>query len=458
MVGGVYIMKRKIIPKQKYTTYASFPLASGDVRAYEIELDLGHDATGAEFKVVAIRADGKVIEDLGKVSDGVATYTLANSMYAVPGELTVRLQVLHDSSVLTDREIIFEVLEGIQNAAQGSTVVPLNDSVILRMSAIEDKLFGKVDKEAGKGLSSNDFTKEYKTKLDNLDEAIGSELERVSEDVDNLSDEVLQHKSDKANPHQVTASQVGAYTKAEVDARLSYKADKSDIVNACRFCGSAPTFDDLPFSYKLIPNGVPTKNGEVCGEYNSDSEGTEFEMRSFTIDTTVKEEDVINIPIEEIKIKKGLYIRDESVLGEEFGPLLVRFGNISVNCQHLNAVTLEEQTINCIKISSRYEGATIPFIIEGADNFGKLKRTTERWSEGFRVPEGAYDNGAVYNVLDTGMNYAWNGTEYDALGGEHKDLEARDDIESLEAQMGDVETALDNIIAIQNELIGGESE
>jgi hypothetical protein len=42
-------------------------------------------------------------------------------------------------------------------------------------------------------------------------------------------------------------------------------------------------------------------------------------------------------------------------------------------------------------------------------------------------------NGAVYNVLDTEMNYAWNGIEWDPLGGEHKDIEARTEIDLLKS-------------------------
>ncbi|MBQ2897863.1 MAG: hypothetical protein IJE46_06055, partial [Clostridia bacterium] len=253
-------MKRKIIPKQKFRTYATFPLVAGDARAYEIELDLGQNVTGAEFKAIAIRADGKVIEDLGAVTDGIATYTLANSMYSVPGELTVRLQVLHNSSVLTDREIVFEVLEGTQNASQGSTVVSLNDSIILRLSGIEEKLSGKVDKAEGKALSQNDFTNEYKAKLDGLDETIGAELEKVSE-------ELGRHKNDQTNPHAVTAEQVGAYTKKEVDTKLSQKANKSDIINVYSYQGSVDTFEDLGIvsALKFIPDGEPTIDGQVCG-------------------------------------------------------------------------------------------------------------------------------------------------------------------------------------------------
>ena len=50
--------------------------------------------------------------------------------------------------------------------------------------------------------------------------------------------------------------------------------------------------------------------------------------------------------------------------------------------------------------------------------------------------------GDVYNVLDTGMNYAWNGTEWDALGGEHKDLEAREMIEELYSKLAKIEKIL----------------
>lgn len=41
---------------------------------------------------------------------------------------------------------------------------------------IDEKLYGKVDKKAGKDLSTNDFTNEYKKKLDNLKNYDDSEV------------------------------------------------------------------------------------------------------------------------------------------------------------------------------------------------------------------------------------------------------------------------------------------
>ena len=299
-------MKRRITAKQKYTTYANYPLVSGDVRAYELCLDLGKEVEGAVFKVTAIRADGKVIEDIGSVKNGLALYTMASNMYSVPGELTVRLAVVHDTSVLTDREIIFNVLEGITDVDQAESVVPINDSVILRLATVEQTISAKVDKIAGKTLSSNDFTDGYKEKLDLMDETIGAEVERISEDVDNLSDE-LEKKMQKGDAY--LKSEV--YTKGEVSALLTGKLDRSEVSNIYKFKGSVNTFEDLP-----------------------------------------------------------------------------AVENVSA--------------------------------------------------------------GDVYNVLDSDMNYAWSGQNWDSLGGEHRDMEAR-------AQIGKVDEALNVIIAIQNSLLGGSN-
>ena len=44
----------------------------------------------------------------------------------------------------------------------------------------DDKVNTKVDKVSGKGLSANDFTSEYKTKLDNLDTNLNNKVDKVS--------------------------------------------------------------------------------------------------------------------------------------------------------------------------------------------------------------------------------------------------------------------------------------
>lgn len=65
---------------------------------------------------------------------------------------------------------------GFQTSAQVETIV-------------NGKMTSKVDKEDGKGLSTNDFTNEYKDKLDNL-ENITIDFATTS-DIDNIINEVF---------------------------------------------------------------------------------------------------------------------------------------------------------------------------------------------------------------------------------------------------------------------------
>lgn len=432
-------MKRKITAKNQYTTYANHPLVSGDVRAYEICLDLGEDVVEAEFKVTAIRADGKVIEDIGKVQSGIATYTMAANMYSVPGELTVRLAVLHDSSVLTDREIVFQVLEGATGTVGAETVVPLNDSVVLRLGSLEQKLSEKVDKVPGMGLSANNFTDSYKQKLDGLDETIGNEVEQISEDLDNLSDEFYEYKD-------------------QFDTALSKKADKSDITGVYTFGGSVETFDELgvAFEIKLLPDGEPEYNGTKCGTFDKST-------GKLVVDP-VDDDDLyeIVIPVKEVLLKAGYY----AVVSDMNNGMYV--SGITVSgydlddycCPGKRVIRLE----NDVKVTQAkiIRHSSSPFLGCEGDVVCTLIKVDEKLvdPDSYDSYNGSYATeefnsilpvvGMVYNVRDTDINYAWTGTEWDALGGEHKDMEAR-------AQIGKVDEALNVIIAIQNSLLGGSN-
>lgn len=419
-------MKRRITAKEQYTTYASYPLVAGDVRAYELYLDLGSDVAGAEFKVTAIRADGKVIEDIGQVKNGIATYTMASNMYSVPGELVVRLAVLHDMSVLTDREIVFEVLEGVADADKGQNVVPLNDSVILRLGALEVKLSDKVGKEAGKGLSTNDFTDEHLEKLDSLDETIGKEVAELGKRITSAEENNLLINSEIENLKSSKADAMKTYSKSE--AREMF-VQKSDMVNVYTFKGSVNTFDDLPFKYSLIPNGVPTFNGEVCGTYDE-------ETHTVTIDEYIEAsyESRIVIPVVPITVKAGNAFCDWTYFGHAY--ICNDSGDIftTQQCAHARGgefVPLNEDTvITKVEIECDFNpGST--------NNLGTVYKACNWYDEIEKayIPNGAVDAGSVYNVQDTGINYAFTGFAWDSLGGEHKDLEAREEINQINAEL-----------------------
>ena len=245
---------------------------------------------------------------------------------------------------------------------------------------------------------------------------------------------------------------IDSYTKAETNKLLANKVSKEDIVSAYKFCGSVDKFDDLPHRYALIPNGVPTLNGVACGTYDEETHTVSIDLHDCDFEGLI-------IPIVPINIRGGKYFTrsiyyDNALIGELDTYACGAGGNTYVN---LNDCIIDHISLLNIYGEGGVSGTT--------DHLGYLNKITDSWlpedSNEPYFPSGAYDNGNVYNVLDGGMNYAWTGTDWDALGGEHKDLEAREQIEALtttlQEQTSDIETALDSIIEIQNGLIGGDA-
>ena len=86
----------------------------------------------------------------------------------------------------------------------------LIDEIESKFSEVEEEISQKVDKVPGKGLSENDFTEDYRIMVENADMAAAD-----------AGNEIYQHKANRDNPHNVTAEQVGAYTKGEIDVFVS---------------------------------------------------------------------------------------------------------------------------------------------------------------------------------------------------------------------------------------------
>ena len=316
-------------------------------------------------------------------------------------------------------------------------------------------------------------------------DALGGSVadESVKKDIENLKE----NKADKSS----------VYTKSEVNTELNKKVNKSDLANVYKFMGSVETFDDLPHRYTLIPN-IDVEKGLVPKLNDQPLSNDLYKYDKDTHAVTINDVflgrvdvDRIIIPIVPISIKAGKYFTDSVYYGNAY------IGNLCTyecGAGGDTYVDIPEQTIDHIEIFTPYGEETI----SGTTNsIGTLDKITDSWLiDGWgnypRIPNGAYDNGAVYNVNTDGMNYAWTGIDWDALGTSHIDSEARKDIEELNiktdelqsninsiysiadeansrsqdnmrqidelhTQMGDIETALDSIIAIQNSLIGGDS-
>jgi len=99
-------------------------------------------------------------------------------------------------------------------------------NVLQSISELTTAIGGKVDKVTGYGLSKNDFTDALKNAYDGAVTNATNAVNWISSNGTNL----LNHLVNTSNPHNTTASQVGAYTTSQVDTALGLKADKSAVL------------------------------------------------------------------------------------------------------------------------------------------------------------------------------------------------------------------------------------
>ena len=98
-------------------------------------------------------------------------------------------------------------------------------NVLQSISDLTTVIGGKVDKVTGYGLSKNDFTDALKNAYDGAVTNATNAVNWISSNGTNL----LNHLVNTSNPHNTTASQVGAYTTSQVDTALDLKANKSEV-------------------------------------------------------------------------------------------------------------------------------------------------------------------------------------------------------------------------------------
>ena len=127
-------MKRKIIVGKEFVTYVKTPLIADDVQAYCIVWKIGNEAKGAGLLVNAKRSDGVTVTDFGTVDkDGVGEYVLAGNMYSVTGSLEIRLSVVSETTTLTEKMLVFDVIAGNGNESiESEDNVPLLTTVLAK--------------------------------------------------------------------------------------------------------------------------------------------------------------------------------------------------------------------------------------------------------------------------------------------------------------------------------------
>lgn len=135
-----------------------------------------------------------------------------------------------------------------------------------------------VEKEAGKGLSSNDFTNEAKNKLDDLENYDDTEIKN---DISDLSDAV-EDKVDKVAGKGLSTNDFTDAAKNKLDDLENYddtniRNDISELESGKEDLGEEMTYDE----YRKLVNPDPNKN-----YYISDMPVHETWLYGYDIDTT----------------------------------------------------------------------------------------------------------------------------------------------------------------------------
>lgn len=165
----------KINPYGAFVQYSGTPLIAGDVHAYRVEGTFPdtEDLTGATVVVDAYRPDGTVVTAEGAIDGKTAYCVLPNNMYAIAGEVRVRLKVLGaDGSALTVVEIILNALETEDADITGDDRYPILNQLI----AQANQAVGDATEAINQAMEVVGDESELKERMDEVDDSLSEIL------------------------------------------------------------------------------------------------------------------------------------------------------------------------------------------------------------------------------------------------------------------------------------------
>lgn len=278
-----------------------------------------------------------------------------------------------------------------------------------------DELNKKVDKEAGKTLTSNDFTTELKDKLTAIEAfAQVNKIEEIK-----TADGVALTITDKSvtlPATTATAPAVDAYTKAQSDDKYVAKE-----------VGKTLTSNDFTDELKTKLEGVANNaNKNVQADWNeADTDSDAFIKNkpvipagSVLYDATGTHTDgsiTQKVITEELNKKvdkvdgKGLStndftneLKDKLNAVNENGEANVLNG---VKTADGNELTIADKKITLPNFALKSDISSVYKVKGSKANKTELDDVVDK------------EVGDVYNLTDTGVNYVWTGTEWDSLSG-----------------------------------------
>ena len=200
----------------------------------------GIDA-GAEVNVVkSVDTTGVLgLDESGNLSADLSAYALSAT---VDSSLAKKVDVVKGKSLVDDA-----LIAKLGNMVEIKSV---GGDLTITDGALSVDLSGKVDKEEGKGLSTNDFTNELKTKLEGID--AGAEV-NVVKSVDTTGALALSEAGE-------LSVDLGAYATTEaMNNALAAKLDASAKVNGVSFADGEATLDAGDIALEAA---ITSDNGE----------------------------------------------------------------------------------------------------------------------------------------------------------------------------------------------------
>ena len=219
---------------------STFVKSEGYVEYTQTEKDkLATIVEGAEVNVVkSVDTTGVLgLDESGKLSADLSAYALSAT---VDGSLAKKVDVVEGKSLVDDT-----LITKLDNIVEIKSV---GGDLTFTDGALSVDLSGKVDKEEGKGLSTNDFTDELKTKLEGVAE--GAEVNYVKSVGANLA---------VSEAGELTVDLSALATSDALTNGLATKLDASAKVNGVSFVDGVATLDAGDIALEAA---ITSDNGE----------------------------------------------------------------------------------------------------------------------------------------------------------------------------------------------------
>lgn len=251
--------------------YTGADLVENDVNAYRIVYRTPWDLTGCTVKALCRRSDGTVVSGMGIAEGTNAVFVMDSSMYAVPGELTVRLTVCTaEEQVITVCDIAANAVESFGDGIPGTNSKSILDQILIN----ETKLNTAFEKHYADKSNPHTVTK-AQVGLENVDNV----RQAAKADFDaHTTDAVLDHPDGSVTAVKIAA---GAVTEDKITG---------GAVTAAKIADDAISESKLNTALKTKLNGKADK-GTKLSDYAIADAYTKSETDKM-IDEKAKADDV----------------------------------------------------------------------------------------------------------------------------------------------------------------------